>query len=84
MIDGEPVLRFYVAAAVYADAQVRQSINQKPIMQAFVVLVTLRILDQSSGVCGGDPNAPLCVWNISMKTVPTKYGSRALCPRHSR
>ncbi|MCA9951775.1 MAG: hypothetical protein KDE48_19120 [Anaerolineales bacterium] len=53
MIDGEPVLRFLRGGSGHADAQVRQSINQNVADYASIrVLVTLRILDQSLGVCG--------------------------------
>ncbi len=53
MIDGEPILRFLRGGSGHADAQVRQSINQNVADYATIrVLVTLRILDQSLGVCG--------------------------------
>ncbi len=53
MIDGEPILRFLRGGSGHADAQVRQSINQNVTdYETIRVLVTLRILDQSLGVCG--------------------------------
>lgn len=52
-IDGEPALHFERVGIGHADARVLQSINQNVIDYEFLrVLLTLRVLEQSLGVCG--------------------------------
>ena len=52
-VDGEPVLRFERSGVGHADARVLQSINQNIVdYDAIRLLLTMRIIDQSLGVCG--------------------------------
>lgn len=52
-VDGEPALQFERVGIGHADARVQQSINQNVSdYESLGLLVTLRILDQSLGVCG--------------------------------
>jgi hypothetical protein len=52
-VDGEPVLRFERGGIGHADARLRQSIDQNVAdFDSLQLAVTLRILDQSLGVCG--------------------------------
>ena len=52
-VDGEPVLRFERGGIGHADARVLQSINQTVAdYDSLRLLLTLRIMEQSLGVCG--------------------------------
>ncbi len=52
-VDGEPVLRFERGGIGHADTRVLQSINQTVAdYDSLRLLLTLRIMDQSLGVCG--------------------------------
>lgn len=52
-IDGEPILHFERVGIGHADARILQSINQDIIdYESLRLLLTLRVLEQSLGVCG--------------------------------
>jgi hypothetical protein len=52
-IDGEPTLHFERIGVGHADARILQSINQNVIdYESLRLLLTLRVLEQSLGVCG--------------------------------
>jgi len=52
-VDGEPALHFERVGIGHADARVQQSINQNVSdYESLRLVVTMRILDQSLGVCG--------------------------------
>ena len=52
-IDGEPTLHFDRVGVGHADARVSQSINENVIDYEFLrLLATLRVIEQSLGVCG--------------------------------
>lgn len=52
-VDGEPTLHFERVGIGHADARVLQSVNQDVIgYESLRILLTLRVLEQSLGVCG--------------------------------